>query len=270
MQNQYHWSLEDPVMSIIAHHGIKGQKWGVRRFQNEDGSLTAEGRKRLGLDTQAPKEWGQDYVIKKGTKTTRVVKADFYYDDDDNITYDFDRVNKNEKEHNTKYMSVDNVRNSGREHGGAFYLDWFGDHGYEFDQVRIDEYETKKDIKVASGEKVLKEVLKHYGDKDLEEMYNSVIESEGSFFKKADPESTNAIAKRLNSVTMAYTNNKELFDDVNKTLKKMGYDAAEDINDRRTDMPIIVFDSKGTTKRTKQYTADEYYNKLVKDGVVPA
>ena len=30
------------------HHGIKGQKWGVRRFQNEDGSLTAEGKARYG------------------------------------------------------------------------------------------------------------------------------------------------------------------------------------------------------------------------------
>lgn len=33
---------------IIAHHGIKGQKWGVRRYQNYDGSLTAAGRERLG------------------------------------------------------------------------------------------------------------------------------------------------------------------------------------------------------------------------------
>lgn len=32
--------------NIIAHHGIKGQKWGVRRFQNTDGSLTADGKKR--------------------------------------------------------------------------------------------------------------------------------------------------------------------------------------------------------------------------------
>lgn len=31
----------------LYHHGIKGQKWGVRRFQNRDGSLTAAGKKRL-------------------------------------------------------------------------------------------------------------------------------------------------------------------------------------------------------------------------------
>ena len=31
----------------LAHHGIKGQKWGVRRFQNPDGTLTAAGKRRL-------------------------------------------------------------------------------------------------------------------------------------------------------------------------------------------------------------------------------
>lgn len=30
----------------IYHHGIKGQKWGVRRYQNEDGTLTEAGKKR--------------------------------------------------------------------------------------------------------------------------------------------------------------------------------------------------------------------------------
>ena len=33
-------------MDYLAHHGTKGMKWGVRRYQNPDGSLTAEGRKR--------------------------------------------------------------------------------------------------------------------------------------------------------------------------------------------------------------------------------
>ena len=31
----------------LYHHGIKGQKWGVRRFQNVDGTLTPAGRRRL-------------------------------------------------------------------------------------------------------------------------------------------------------------------------------------------------------------------------------
>jgi hypothetical protein len=36
----------------LEHHGIKGQKWGVRRYQNEDGSLTNAGQKRYMKETQ--------------------------------------------------------------------------------------------------------------------------------------------------------------------------------------------------------------------------
>jgi hypothetical protein len=33
----------------LYHHGIKGQKWGMRRFQNPDGTLTEAGKKRYGI-----------------------------------------------------------------------------------------------------------------------------------------------------------------------------------------------------------------------------
>lgn len=36
--------------SYLMHHGTKGMKWGVRRYQNPDGSLTPEGKKRYGFD----------------------------------------------------------------------------------------------------------------------------------------------------------------------------------------------------------------------------
>ena len=36
----------------LEHHGILGMKWGIRRFQNKDGSYTAEGKKRYGFDTE--------------------------------------------------------------------------------------------------------------------------------------------------------------------------------------------------------------------------
>lgn len=35
--------------SYLVHHGVKGQKWGVRRYQNSDGSLTPAGKKRYGF-----------------------------------------------------------------------------------------------------------------------------------------------------------------------------------------------------------------------------
>ena len=34
----------------MYHHGVKVQRWGLRRFQNEDGSLTDAGRNRYGID----------------------------------------------------------------------------------------------------------------------------------------------------------------------------------------------------------------------------
>ena len=48
------------MLSYLFHHGIKGQKWGVRRYQNKDGSLTSAGKKRYEIQS------GDQYdIIKK-------------------------------------------------------------------------------------------------------------------------------------------------------------------------------------------------------------
>lgn len=46
-------------MAYLKHYGIQGQKWGVRRYQNLDGTLTEEGRARYGDTTPTRmKTWG--------------------------------------------------------------------------------------------------------------------------------------------------------------------------------------------------------------------
>ena len=45
-----------PVTPYLEHHGILGMKWGVRRYQNPDGSLTAAGRARYGVGEGGEKE----------------------------------------------------------------------------------------------------------------------------------------------------------------------------------------------------------------------
>lgn len=51
--------------TCLAHHGILGQKWGIRRFQNKDGSLTPAGKRRADESDDEQKEQSKDYSPRK-------------------------------------------------------------------------------------------------------------------------------------------------------------------------------------------------------------
>lgn len=82
--------------NYLAHFGIKGQKWGVRRFQNEDGSLTDAGKARLvkKAGSYLPDKH-KELLSTKGSNRRHL--AEEYSEDDADRTY---------KEQKKKYDSL--------------------------------------------------------------------------------------------------------------------------------------------------------------------
>lgn len=66
---------QDPNTSL-SHHGILGQKWGVRRYQNKDGSLTEEGRKRYQKIVERYDSNPSRFGSKKAQKAKELLEKD--------------------------------------------------------------------------------------------------------------------------------------------------------------------------------------------------
>ncbi len=57
----------------LSHHGILGMKWGIRRYQNKDGSLTPAGKKRL---ERKDSKWANKNYDKILSKTKKSVSKE--------------------------------------------------------------------------------------------------------------------------------------------------------------------------------------------------
>ena len=62
----------------LAHHGVIGQKWGIRRYQNYDGSLTKSGMKRYNSSKEAYDKADEKFkTVKADYKSKNASKADY-------------------------------------------------------------------------------------------------------------------------------------------------------------------------------------------------
>lgn len=91
--------------NYLEHHGILGMKWGVRRFENKDGSLTPAGKKRYGgkkSKRRTPSQVKED-AMRKDVKNRHIL-SDKELDD---------KINRLRKENELKRLTDENL-NSGR------------------------------------------------------------------------------------------------------------------------------------------------------------
>lgn len=101
----------------LMHYGVPGMKWGVRRYQNLDGTLTSAGKKRQKKEEKKKlKEIKRKQKEHKKIMTDRKKFLDNYYSlsDDDRRLADkyFDALEKMEKREMTHISKIDKKRKS--------------------------------------------------------------------------------------------------------------------------------------------------------------
>lgn len=227
----------------LYHYGIKGQKWGVRRFQNKDGSLTPAGKKRYNPGYKTETRDDGSYVIKKGSKVHRVT------------------ANPNSKHDGYAYVSFMDADVKGYKKEITSWLEEEKGVCQTYDLTM----KVTKDLILPDEVEKVKTFIDLMGKEKIDttemfilrdEMSNPDGELVGRPQKVRDGlmnqgmDKSTATAYALFSMCLFRDDNykKEFFN----ALKKKGYNAIEDIEDSYSHRmkPVIVFERENTLKIT--------------------
>ncbi len=225
--------LSPPTPNELYHYGVKGMKWGVRRYQNKDGSLTPEGKRRL---REKSNFHSDDIVLKKGTVVNRVVPKGWASKELGLTGHAYAAFKKEDIETYQRYASL------------------FGKNSY----VNL-EYKVK-DILVSPGEKKRVDEFVKLMSNDKQALATFKKATPLLFIPKkrlenlTDPKDIKRAYRQFSYLLVAKPELREAYFN---QLKKDGYNMVIDDGDRLAKIsssPIIIFDREKslTTPKIKK------------------
>lgn len=256
----------------LYHHGVKGQKWGVRRYQNKDGTLTAEGRAR---ELKQLSKNGK-VTISKGTHLYRVAATN----NPDNTSGTKMYATPDAKEHQVYRRTI-----GGRniiQNGEAYVHKYIAKNNITIPSVRT---QSKIEGNLVKDQAVRREMIESLMKKGMsrEQAAKEVkYVNSGAEFLKSSPwlllapfnplavvipfqEVSNKKNRQLSLIrnSIGDKENKVMNETFERKLSEKGYNAYRDLNDRRAlkvKNPIVIAnpDKNTTFASSRKMSKDDY------------